>query len=194
MMGAILGNRTMAVTKRLSIQPARKARSLWKNDRGVAMLEFALLAPVFFGILAAIMQTAMVFLASQFLESAVHNSSRTIRTGTAQQTNWSLADFRNTLCDGLYSLVNCNNLHIEVDVLNNFAAANVEPPYDRSCEEDCGWTRPEKWVPGPASSIVLVQVHYKFPLILPFAQLASNALPDGSMLLGSATVFRNEPY
>lgn len=182
------------MASRLSIIPARKIRALWQNDRGAAMLEFALLAPVFFAILGAILQTSIVFLAGQFLESAVYHSSRVIRTGEAQNTNWSIENYRSALCDGLYSLVNCERLHIEVDVLDNFASANVTPPYDPNCVENCDWTRPEKWVPGPASSIVLVQVHYKFPLVLSFAQLSLNTLPDGSLLLGSATVFRNEPY
>lgn len=174
--------------------PRYAKRSFCKDDRGATMLEFALLAPIFFGVLAAILQTSMVFLASQFLESAVHSASRTIRTGQAQQSNWTPDDFRASVCSGLYGLLDCTGLRIEVDTIDNFRSANVEPPYDRTCEEDCDWTRDEKWVPGPASEIVLVQVHYKFPLILPFAQLTPNALPDGSLLLGSAAVFRNEPF
>ena len=182
------------MASRQTKKPAFERGSFRKDDRGATMLEFALLAPIFFGVLAAILQTAMVFLASQFMESAVHNASRTIRTGQAQQTNWTLADFRASVCGGLYGLLDCTGLHIEVDTIDNFRAANVSPPYDRACEEDCDWTRTEKWVPGAPSNIVLVQVHYKFPLLLPFAQLTSNALPDGSLLLGSAAVFRNEPF
>lgn len=158
------------------------------------MLEFALLAPIFFGILAAILQTSVVFLAGQFLESAVQDSSRMIRTGQADNANWTLGEFRGFLCDRLYSLVDCSRLHIEVDVLDTFSAAQVVPPIDPTCTSSCGWTRSEKWEPGAASSIVLVQVHYRFNLVLPYVQLTTEAYSDGEVLLGSALVFRNEPY
>lgn len=165
-----------------------------RDERGATLIEFGLLAPIFFAILAAILQTSMLFLSSQVLESAVHDSSRAIRTGQAQESGWSIANFRSEMCGRLYGLLDCSGLHIEVSNLTDFQSANTEPPFDPECEEECGWTREEAWSPGVASSIVLVQVHYKYPLLVPVGRLSPNSLPDGRLLLGAAAVFRNEPF
>lgn len=158
------------------------------------MIEFGLLAPIFFAILAAILQTSMLFLSGQILESAVHDASRAIRTGQAQQAGWSLANFRTEMCSRLYGLLDCSGLHIEVSTINTFQSANAEPPVDTECDTECEWTREEAWTPGLASSIILVQVHYKYPVLVPMGPFSPNALSDGRVLLGAATVFRNEPF
>lgn len=182
----------LAATRKRSDKRGRPR--LGSDERGATLLEFALLAPIFFAILAATLQTSLVFLSSQVLESAVHDASRTIRTGQAQQSSWSLVNFRDEMCARLYGLIDCAGLHIEVSVFDDFRSVDSEPPVDTTCEEECGWSREEAWSPGAASSIVLVQVHYKIPLILPMGPLSSTSLPDGRFLIGASAVFRNEPY
>jgi len=46
------------------------------NRRGSAAVEFALVAPVFFALLFAIIESAMVFFAGQVLETGVQDSGR----------------------------------------------------------------------------------------------------------------------
>ena len=55
-----------------------------RNRRGSAAVEFALVAPVFFALLFAIIETAIVFFAGQVLETITQNRARYIMTGTAQ--------------------------------------------------------------------------------------------------------------
>ena len=40
----------------------------------------------------------------------------------------------------------------------------------------------------------MVQVYYKWPVIVPFGGLGLSNLPDGRRVMGAATVFRNEPF
>ena len=54
------------------------------NRGGSAAVEFALIAPIFFGLLFAIIETALVFFSSQVLESITQNSARVVLTGQAQ--------------------------------------------------------------------------------------------------------------
>lgn len=54
------------------------------SRRGSAAVEFALVAPMFFALLFAIIESALMFLASQVLESASQNSARVLLTGQAQ--------------------------------------------------------------------------------------------------------------
>ena len=54
------------------------------NRRGSAAVEFALVAPMFFALLFAILESALMFFASQVLETVTENSARVVLTGQAQ--------------------------------------------------------------------------------------------------------------
>ena len=51
-----------------------------RNRRGSAAVEFALIAPVFFCALFAILETAIVFFAGQLLEQGTQDSARMMLT------------------------------------------------------------------------------------------------------------------
>src|SRR6266581_1507167 len=55
-----------------------------RNRRGSTVVEFALVAPMFIALLFAIIETALMFFASQVLETALQDSARLIMTGQAQ--------------------------------------------------------------------------------------------------------------
>ena len=59
-------------------------RRFRRSRRGSVAVEFALVAPVFFALLFAIIETAIMFFASQALETITANSARYIMTGQAQ--------------------------------------------------------------------------------------------------------------
>jgi hypothetical protein len=179
-----------------------RGRVFGRNQRAAVAVEFALLALPFFTIIAAILETALVFLAGQILESAVQDSSRLIRTGQAQTAGLDAGDYRAAICDGLYGLFECDNnrrMFVRVVVLDKFryAGAAIAPPLPASCSSGagaCGWTMDEDYDPGVGSSIVVVQTYYKWPTLvdLPWFNLADQA--GGDRLLAGVRVFRNEPF
>ena len=59
-------------------------RRFRRNRGGSAAVEFALVAPIFFALLFAIIESAMVFFASQLLETVTADSARLVMTGQAQ--------------------------------------------------------------------------------------------------------------
>ena len=66
-------------------RPAQAACCAGLPDRrGAAAVEFALVAPPFLALLFAILELALVFFASQALETVTQDSSRLIMTGQAQ--------------------------------------------------------------------------------------------------------------
>ncbi|HVW91347.1 MAG TPA: TadE/TadG family type IV pilus assembly protein, partial [Devosia sp.] len=94
------------------------------DERGATVVELAILAVPFFAIMGAILETAVVFLASQFLDSAVQDASRLILTGQAQATaGFDIDSFRGAVCDGLYGMFDCSKLEIRVSTVDNFASA-----------------------------------------------------------------------
>jgi Flp pilus assembly protein TadG len=168
----------------------------FRSERGTSIIEFALLAPIFFALIGATLETSVVFLTSQIMESAVQDAGRAVRTGQAQRRGDNLEKFRGEVCSRMLGLLDCSQLHIEVSAVSNFKTATVIPPIDWNCTKSCSWTRPEHYDPGQGSSTILVQVYYKYPLVLTsgFLGIGMADLPDGKRLLGTATVFKNEPF
>lgn len=186
------------------VLPRRRARQFLRDDRGVTIVEFGLLATPFFAIVGAILETSVVFLSGQILDGAVQDVSRLIRTGQAQQTSMTPEGFKTAVCDRVFGLLrDCEGpggLHVEVQVLDAFSDVDMTPPVNWTCDEDedaaaCAeWTRPEAFVPGQGSSIVTVQVYYQWPLILSMDWLGLSNLPSGKRLMAAAAAFRNEPF
>src|SRR3954464_12723717 len=90
-------------------------RRFRRNRRGSAAVEFALVAPIFFGLLFAIIELAMVFFAGQVLETATQDSARLIMTGQAQMSALTQTQFKNLVCTKLIGMFDCAN-GVSIDV------------------------------------------------------------------------------
>src|SRR3954469_3080228 len=99
-----------------------------RNRRGSTVVEFALVAPMFFALLFAIIETALMFFASQVLETVTQNSARVILTGQAQAQGGSLAScqtapgvaaacdqttFKKYVCSQIPALFDCSKLYVD---------------------------------------------------------------------------------
>lgn len=175
---------------------SKQRRNFLRDERGVTAVEFGLLAIPFFSILCAILETAVVFLAGQLLDSAVQDTSRFLRTGQMQAAKYDLPKFRTNLCTRLYGLFDCDKLFIDVQVLSSFNAANIKAPVDPTCTASTcpDWTRDSAYNGGAGSSTMVVQVYYRWPSFLNFAGVNLANMPNGVRILGAASVFRNEPF
>lgn len=187
--------------RRVAAPAVRRGGAFGRDDRAAVAVEFGLLALPFFTIIAAILETSLVFFAGQALESAVHDSSRLIRTGQAQTSGYTAGDYRKAICDGLYGMFDCNSdrMVVKVEVLQEFDDIDeaIVPPMGENCATDpdaCQWTITEEYDAGAGSNIVIVQVYYKWPTMidLPWFNLATSA--GGDRLLSGVRVFRNEPF
>jgi Flp pilus assembly protein TadG len=164
-----------------------------RDTRGATAVEFALLAFPFFGLIAAILQTSLVFISSQVLESSVIDAARYVRIGDAQ--NKDANAFKKRICDGLYGLFgDCQGMHLRVDTINGFKNIAPSIPVDATCTNNCQWTMPQTWVPGGTSGVVMVQAYFRYPVPIPLGPLSIANLADGSRLIGSTFVFMNEPF
>ena len=165
-----------------------------RDERGVTAIEFGLLALPSFSIIGAILETSLVFLSGQILDSAVQDTGRLIRTGQMQSAT--IQTFKDNVCDRLYGLFDCSKLFVDVQVLATFNAATIKPPVDFNCKTktECEWNRNEIVTPGKTSNIMVAQVYYRWPVILNLGGLSLANLPTGERVLGAASVFKNEPF
>ena len=175
----------------------RRGRAFGRDEHGVTAIEFAILGLPFFTLIFAIVETAVVFLASQILDSAVQDAARMIRTGRAQSANYEMSNFRTLVCGGLYELFDCDELRLKVQVVASFTDADTEPAVESGadCDDgDCAWTVAESYVDGVGSDVILVEAYYKWPTVVNLPGFNLQNQGDGTRLIAAVRVFRNEPF
>src|SRR4030088_1891571 len=103
----------MSSSAGLTAPVMKTLRRCRRNRRGSAAVEFALVAPVFFALLFAIIETALVFFAGQVLETMVQDSARQILTGQAQTATFAQADFKTLVCSKIPALFTCASVYVD---------------------------------------------------------------------------------
>lgn len=183
------------------LRPFIGRRGLARDEKGAVAIEFAILALPFFTLIFAILETSIVFLAGQILDSAVQDAARQIRTGQAQGAGWNTDTFRQKVCDGLYGMFDCSaaKLKVRVSVVSSFSSATLTPPIDPDCsatsdEDECDWTIAQAFDGGLGSQVVLVQAYYKWPTIVNLPGFNLETQAGGTRLLSAIRVFVNEPF
>ena len=167
--------------------PATPARNILRrfrrNRHGSAVVEFALVAPIFFGLLFAIIELAMVFYASQVLETVTQDSARQIMTGQAQ--------FKNLVCSKVVAMFDCvNGISIDVKSYSAFASINIATPIDASKN----FVPPNNYLPGGPGDVVVVRLFYQWPLFVTGLGFNLSNLSGSKRLLTATAAFQNEPY
>jgi Flp pilus assembly protein TadG len=162
-----------------------------RNRRGSAAVEFALVAPMFFAVLFAIIELALVFFASQILETVTQDTSRLIMTGQAQNAAFTQAQFKNAVCAKLVTMFDCvNGVSIDVKSYTEFSVVNIADPIDAGKN----FVPPNNYLPGGPGDIVVVRLFYKWPLFVTGLGLNLTNVGTSQRLLTATAAFQNEPY
>lgn len=168
-------------------------RRFRRNRRGSAAVEFALVAPVFFALLFAIIETGIMFFAGQILETATQNSVRQILTGQAQSANYAKwNNFRDgVVCGQIPAVLTCANVYVNVQSTSQFSNVVINNMIDASGNFD-----PSKlgYSPGGPGDTVVVQLFYQWPLFVTGLGYNISNLSGNQRLLIATAAFQNEPY
>jgi Flp pilus assembly protein TadG len=168
-------------------------RRFRRNRAGSAAVEFALVAPMFFALLFAIIETGIMFFANQVLETITQNAARQIMTGQAQTAGDTQTQFQAYVCSQIPALFTCANIAIDVESWPAFSGAMaVTSLIDANCNFI---SNNLQYNPGGPGSIVLVKLAYQWPLFV--TGLGFNITSPGcsnKRLLVAAAAFQNEPY
>ncbi len=191
----------MTGTTRRHDGPTGRLRRFFCTREGASSLEFAILAPVFFGIVFAIIETFVAYAAEQVLLNANDSMARRIRMGEItfemdRPTDVDAREFRTLFCEELVVLLSCDEstdepsrLHIDVRSLANFGeAADV-----MECPDA------DTFAPGGKQSTNIVRACYRWPIIVDYLRMVSRLYgPSGETIDGqnlvATAVFRNEDY
>ena len=184
-------------------------RRFRRNREGSVAVQFMLVAPLFFALLFAIVETALMFFASQILETVAQQSARAIMTGQAQNGSPSVcggspctpATFKSYVCSQIPAILTCNNLSVDVQNYQSFANITITNPIDSNGNlnsSNFGYN------PGASSactgnvscsnSIVKVTLYYPWQLFVTGLGYNISSMANNQRLLTAVAVFRNEPY
>jgi Flp pilus assembly protein TadG len=175
-----------------TISRLRRWREFFHAKDGVSMLEFALVAPIFFFLLMGIIETGMIFYASSVLQYAADDAGRMVRTGQAQNSQWTATDLQNRICTDISAVLACGgSLQIDMETYPSFGTANFTNPLLAN-----GTLNPalNNYQPGTSCSIVLLRVFYTWSITTPEMQIFLSNMAGNNRLLIGAAAFRNEPY
>ncbi|MFN3910563.1 TadE/TadG family type IV pilus assembly protein [Hyphomonas sp.] len=184
----------MAGAQPLSLTARMSAR--WKrfadDRRGAAAVEFALIAAPFFFLIFGLLEVCMIFIMSTVMEHAVSEAARPLRTGEAQEAAMTQVQFRQSVCNEMFEMLDCDaRLYIDVRTVSDFASSPIGSALDGSGDVD---DTDFMYDPGGPNDIVAVRVFYEWDLITPYISQPLRNMGGNRHLLQANAVFRNEPF
>jgi len=177
------------------------------TDRsGVTAIEFAAVAPVFFGLLLSIIETGVVFAANSMLENAVYTASRQVLTGQLQSfrnggatASATYCKFLNSVCSGMSSIMSPSTClaNIQIDFKVHSAgtpltADDLAVPITASGALDT--TKLDRGSLGGPGSYMLIRAYYQYPVYLAYMGGGVGASDDGKRLLIATMAMAVEPF
>jgi Flp pilus assembly protein TadG len=165
-------------------------RRFRRSRGGSAAVEFALVAPMFFALLFAIIETAIVFFAGQVLETITQTSGRYIMTGQAQAASLSAGQFKTYVCNQIPALFTCADLYVDVQSYGSFS--NVT--FNSHIQADNSFDNTMQYSPGTQGQIVVVRLFYQWPLFVTGLGYNISNLTGSKRLLAATAAFQNEPF
>jgi len=164
-----------------------------RREDGAAAVEYAMVSLPFLGLIFAIVQTAIVFMAQQELETITEQAGRLILTGQAQDNGWTQAQFQTQVCNQIRALFSCSNMMVDVQTSTSYSGASTSAP-TLTFNTQGTVTNTWNFNPGTQGSIVVMRVMYQWPLVKGPLSFNLSNLSNGNRLLLATAVFKNEPY
>jgi Flp pilus assembly protein TadG len=175
----------------------RKFMAFAEDKRGIAAVEFAMIAMPFFLLIFSLLEVCVIFIMTSVLEHAASEAARQIRTGQFQTSASPLTedDFKQDICDELFGLMTCGEkLELDVATFSSFSGTSAPAPtFDSGTGDldDSGFG----FSPGSQNEIVVVRVFYEWDLIVPvLSKPLANMGTSNRRLLQATVAFRNEPF
>lgn len=170
-------------------------RRFRRNRRGSAAVEFAFVAPLFFVMLFAIIETALMFFAAQVLETGTQDSARLMLTHQAQDANLTQAQFKQDLCNRVVVLFSCTGVYVDVKSYPEGSAITITDPIDGAGNFVNNFSY--QTAPAGSPNTVIVRAFYQWPMIVTglgynIANIGRNTT-NAKRLLASTAAFRVEP-
>jgi Flp pilus assembly protein TadG len=157
---------------------------------------------VFFALLFAIIEVAIMFFASQVLETITQDSARALMTGQAQTgavaacgvggvaTPCTAQTFQQYACSQIPALFTCGNLYVDVESYPSFSNVTINNQIVAGNFNSSNM----QYSPGGPGDTVVVRMFYQWPLFVTGLGFNISNLSGNKRLLVATSAFQNEPY
>ena len=178
-------------------------RRFRRSRGGSAAVEFALVAPMFFALLFAIIETGLMFFANQVLETLTQDSARVIQTGQAmtpggisptQTGPLTEAQFQaKVVCANIPALLSCDNISIDVE---SYPPTQAWPAsFSNQIDSNGNFISSNlQYNTGGPCDVVIVRLFYQWQMFVTGLGYNISNLAGNKRLLWGSAAFRNEPY
>jgi Flp pilus assembly protein TadG len=168
----------------------RTKKRLSKAEGGNVIIEFALLAPVFFMLVMGLVEFVLFQYKIYALNHVVYEASRNLQTGEVQSADDMETAFHDEVCAQAGPMIDCETIVFDVRAFDEINDIDYPPA---EFDED---GNPTNFVfePGTANqySVVRAAVHHQF--ITPFMDKLFHMGPDMPAIVNSYCIVRNEPF
>lgn len=175
---------------------------------GAVVVEFAMVAIPFLGLLAAIFETAFVFLVQAQFDNAVNNVARQVLVNSFSNnpTQATSSFLKNTFCPALPAIIHCDEVRLNIQPYTSWSAATPGTSWYKSPPTNVNLGQPgdivvfQAFYGMPVYFSVLVASGANLGVFSNFYSHTSNSVyidPNNSALfvhaIFSTVAFRNEP-
>ena len=172
-------------------KPVKVINRFKKDEAGVTAVEFAIVGGPFFLLVFAIIESALLFFANQYLETVVDDVARLYRTG--QVANISTATkLEDEMCARIKGLFDCRRIFISLDTADEFINLPQPPVASNSSNinEDGAFEPEERFDPNICPlQVVQFTASYEWPIYANYsAPLVSEGLNDNALISVTAVV------
>ena len=165
-------------------------RSFSRSEEGSTLIEFAMLAPVFFMLVMGLVEFVLYQYKVYTLNFVVFEAARNLQTGEVQNADDMQAAFEEEMCTHAGPLMNCEDIEYDVRSFEEISDITY-PPVEFDDEGN-----PTNFVFEPGGpneySVVRASIHHQF--FTPFMDKLFQMGPDMPAIVNSFVVVRNEPW
>jgi Flp pilus assembly protein TadG len=161
-----------------------------KEKSGSSLIEFAMLAPVFFMMIMGLVEFVLYQYKTYALNHVVSEATRNLQTGEIQVAGNTAQDFMDEMCAHAGMMIDC--AEIDYDVRHYEELADIE--FQEPTFNDEGHATNFNFDPGDAGDYSVVRASIPHSFITPFMNQLFGIGPDKPAIVNSFSIVRNEPW
>lgn len=168
----------------------RTHKRLSKAEGGNVMIEFAMLAPVFFMLVMGLVEFVLYEYKTYALNHVVYEATRNLQTGEVQEAANTRAEFDKLCKESAGPLMDCDSIEWDVRSFDELKDINYPPV---TFDQDGNPTNFVFEPGGPNKySVVRAAIHHQF--ITPFMDQLFHMGPDMPAIVNAYCIVKNEPW
>jgi len=172
----------------------RTKKRLSREEGGNVMIEFAMLAPVFFMLVMGLVEFVLFQYRTHTLNHVVYEATRNLQTGEVQTSSGDVAvqkaEFYKSVCESAGVLIDCESISFDVRAYGDLKDVDYPPP---DFDED-GVPTNFVFQPGGANKYSVVRASIPHHFVTPFMAELFGMGPDMPAIVNSYCIVKNEPW